>query len=539
MDAPKTSEVRQKFLPRAAHAREVDIGDENILRRLWRMWQRRRSRKAEALINGTLTSEASSSKGTIGIIIGLVLFSLAYYFTKAGAYDIKVVNSEAPTYVCINGTTCARASSGTSKLGLNACLMTCGAPSVVLFPKPTKAKFSAKLLNFLPADLIVLDENDLNVEHFRLLILESLYALHPKRSRLDSSENPFPSRFTSAKVMVKIKENGKDGRSDFFRVRIRPEKKRRGLIRADIEAASRFGLISAIETFVQMVTFDAVTETLQTFQDALIEDAPYLKHRGLLIDSSWDLVTAEDVEALVEAAAAIRFNSFHWFVNRETLNMIGSNRLKQLGAFSAEKGVVLMPQVASDECKFHDFEDVLKSFKSSEMIFVPWKASCFESRETLEALRSLRRAIKVGAEMNLNKIDALRTAEAEFDVIAIRGRSELVDSLAPFVNVSKLVLIDEAGASTTCDEDDIVDASLPESVFGGIIELPRRDFVGVFGGRWTPSMMRKAASLWTKDDASNPKSIEFHLRRMRSRGFAVSGLTPDLCLTNESFCKLE
>ena len=58
-----------------------------------------------------------------------------------------------------------------------------------------------------------------------------------------------------------------------------------------------------METLAQMISYDEMSDTLQIYETAHVEDSPSYSHRGVLLDTSRNFISKKvnSIEALPEA----------------------------------------------------------------------------------------------------------------------------------------------------------------------------------------------------------------------------------------------
>lgn len=81
-----------------------------------------------------------------------------------------------------------------------------------------------------------------------------------------------------------------------------------------ISAATIFGVRHGLETLGQLMTVDPCDVGLMLVKSARVEDRPYYRHRGLLLDTSRNYIPAKDIKRTLDGMAASKFNVWHWHV---------------------------------------------------------------------------------------------------------------------------------------------------------------------------------------------------------------------------------
>ena len=150
--------MKQAFLPKANHPTEVNLDDSKLCCYCFR---RRlvKSKDEDAVENAKKPKE--SGKGSIGIIVGLLLFSLVYYFSKDAPYQVEPVGGAQRVWICSDPAIgkCVKRTEDGFAGGLNRCLMTCGDKSIFLWPEVNGiVNLSNRVFNFLPSDVIIMKD---------------------------------------------------------------------------------------------------------------------------------------------------------------------------------------------------------------------------------------------------------------------------------------------------------------------------------------------------------------------------------------------
>ena len=193
--------------------------------------------------------------------------------------------------------------------GLAACKMTCD-PSGVIWPSPTEdVQLSRDLVHFLPHQLKVVaviapsEEVSNMVNRFVDIFREYLYLSHPDYE--GSYKSPFTeSPFTEGgSVSVSIKVESEDlslttDTDESYEVTV----SRAGTgshLEVKIAAATYYGARHGLETLSQMITYDDLSDTLQTYSSATVRDRPIFPHRGVLVDTSRNFMTVDVIKQII------------------------------------------------------------------------------------------------------------------------------------------------------------------------------------------------------------------------------------------------
>ena len=70
-----------------------------------------------------------------------------------------------------------------------------------------------------------------------------------------------------------------------------------------IDAENYFGLRHGIETLFQLIAFDDVKQKFVMVKDALVNDYPSFRHRGVLIDSSRNFMPMDTIKNVIRGMA--------------------------------------------------------------------------------------------------------------------------------------------------------------------------------------------------------------------------------------------
>ncbi|KAA0199791.1 hypothetical protein HAZT_HAZT005237 [Hyalella azteca] len=82
-----------------------------------------------------------------------------------------------------------------------------------------------------------------------------------------------------------------------------------------IEAITYFGARHGLETFSQLLNYDAENNCLQMINSlGRIYDEPFFRHRGLSLDTSRNYIPVKSIKKTIDAMAANKLNYFHWHI---------------------------------------------------------------------------------------------------------------------------------------------------------------------------------------------------------------------------------
>ena len=243
----------------------------------------------------------SSSKAEVG------QFSLPspWSYTCDRSNTSHLVTGHVVPYRCVR----VSSSSTSNVQGLAACKMTCD-PSGVIWPSPTEdVQLSRDLVHFLPHQLKVVaviapsEQVSNMVNRFVDIFREYLYLSHPDYE--GSYKSPFTeSPFTEGgSVSVSIKVESEDlslttDTDESYEVTV----SRAGTgshLEVKIAAATYYGARHGLETLSQMITYDDLSDTLQTYSSATVRDRPIFPHRGVLVDTSRNFMTVDVIKQII------------------------------------------------------------------------------------------------------------------------------------------------------------------------------------------------------------------------------------------------
>jgi hexosaminidase len=129
--------------------------------------------------------------------------------------------------------------------------------------------------------------------------------------------------------------------------------------KARLTAATPYGALRGIETFLQLVETDGGEAVVRS---ATIRDAPRFPWRGLLIDVSRHWMPVEVIKRNLDAMAAVKLNVLHWHLSEDQgfrveskrfprLHELGSDGLyytqdqvRDVVAYAADRGIRVVPE---------------------------------------------------------------------------------------------------------------------------------------------------------------------------------------------------
>jgi len=281
------------------------------------------------------------------------------------SYECDTSNSSYKTTGHLLAAQCVKvASSSAGKVqGLQACKMTCGAKGM-LWPAPTGlVQLSPDLVNFIPQDFRVVSVSAPSeavsnmINQFADVFKEYLYKMSPDYDgeyKNPFTETPFISGVTvQVSISVESEDLTLDTETDeSYSIAIQKSKStsRRAdtkdkieeaqAIHITISAKTYYGARHGLETLSQMISYDDLSDTLQTYSTAIVEDEPSFKHRGLLLDTSRNFMSKKVIKNIISGMSYDKLNVFHWHITDTHSFPFYSRRVPQLtlhGAYSPKK----------------------------------------------------------------------------------------------------------------------------------------------------------------------------------------------------------
>jgi len=236
--------------------------------------------------------------------------------------------------------------------GLNACKMTCSSRGN-LWPVPTgRVQVSRDLVKFLPQELRLVavtapsDQVNKWINQFADVFREYLYLMHPNYE--GGYKNPYEdqaflkSQAIKLTIAVESEDESLTGETDesyTIDIQKSPGKKGSGqdTVHVSIAAPTYFGARHGMETLGQMISYDDMSDTLQIYETAHVEDSPSYSHRGVLLDTSRNFISKKVIKQIISGMSYDKLNVFHWHITDTHSFPFYSRRVPQLtmhGAYS-------------------------------------------------------------------------------------------------------------------------------------------------------------------------------------------------------------
>lgn len=230
---------------------------------------------------------------------------------------------------------------------LPTCNMLCA--STQLWPQPTGPVSLATTAVPVRADMFTLQiiattSRDVTyhlTEAFALM-LEEFHALE------HTAESRHADLGAARAVTVRVAVNGSgDPRmrldtDESYKFQLKPAGS--GIV-VDISAHSFCGARHAFETLSQIIWLDPYAGSLLILEAATVVDAPKFSFRGLLLDTSRNFFSVDDIARTIDAMAACKLNTFHWHVSDSQsfpLKLASAPQLAQHGAYGP--GAIYTPE---------------------------------------------------------------------------------------------------------------------------------------------------------------------------------------------------
>merc|ERR1711892_424380 len=318
----------------------------------------------------------------LGLLAGAAQTEIASYsLPSPWSYECDTSNSSYTTTGHFIPAKCVKVPSSSSEKvqGLQACKMTCGSKGT-LWPAPTGlVQLSSDLVNFIPQNFRVVSvsapSEDVSnmINQFADVFKEYLFMMNPDYE--GGYKNPFTETpFINGKtVQVSISVENEDLTLDtetdetysiaIQRMSANELSKRNPADSCDPQKATKrpatkgkpeeaqgihitisgktyYGARHGLETLSQMISYDDLSDTLQTYSTAFVEDEPSFKHRGLLLDTSRNFMSKKVIKNIISGMSYDKLNVFHWHITDTHSFPFYSRRVPQLslhGAYSPKK----------------------------------------------------------------------------------------------------------------------------------------------------------------------------------------------------------
>lgn len=81
-----------------------------------------------------------------------------------------------------------------------------------------------------------------------------------------------------------------------------------------IEGETYLGLHNGVETLIQLIIYDDISNLALIPSALYIRDGPAYTYRGILLDTSRSYYTVESIKRLLKGMAYNKLNTFHWHI---------------------------------------------------------------------------------------------------------------------------------------------------------------------------------------------------------------------------------
>ncbi|XP_050674128.1 chitooligosaccharidolytic beta-N-acetylglucosaminidase isoform X2 [Leptidea sinapis] len=166
-------------------------------------------------------------------------------------------------------------------------------------------------------------------------------------------------------------------------------------INATITGRTFFGVRNGLETLSQLFVYDDLKNQLLLVRDVSITDQPVYPYRGILLDTARNYFSLQSIQAIIEAMAVVKLNTFHWhitdsqsfpFVSRRRPNLTRygaysprqiytREMIEEVVEFGLQRGVRVMPEFDAPAHVGEGWQNtnLTVCFKAE-----PWKSYCVE-----------------------------------------------------------------------------------------------------------------------------------------------------------------
>ncbi|CAG7836289.1 unnamed protein product [Allacma fusca] len=307
---------------------------------------------------GRRNSKARDSRGSRASLSGISTTAKSETTTKIPELVEKY---ESPwTWKCVDGSSCQRSLSNATeeKSTLNVCWLTCGQYGA-MWPFPTIQSHLGKgTLMFYPQSVEVTSIQGPSravksmMGYAGNVFLDHLFRMHPK----SEGQSAFPVTSGGKGIEHNVVTISLTAQSSETRISLNTNEKYSVVITSylegqgrhihvDVSAVTFFGVRHGLETLGQLIAFDDDNESLRIVSEAIIQDQPKFKYRGLMIDTSRNFIPIHYLKRMVDAMSYNKLNMLHWHITDTNSFPFYSKRVPQMtkyGAYSASQ--IYMPK---------------------------------------------------------------------------------------------------------------------------------------------------------------------------------------------------
>lgn len=117
-----------------------------------------------------------------------------------------------------------------------------------------------------------------------------------------------------------------------------------------IAADNYFGARHGIETLLQFIVWDEISNLHYVPSFLYIDDVPEFKHRGLMLDTSRNYYSVAAIKRLLDGMALNKLNIFHWHLTDSQSFPFKSKRYPQLSSYGAYSPSQVGPKYILSYC---------------------------------------------------------------------------------------------------------------------------------------------------------------------------------------------
>ena len=161
------------------------------------------------------------------------------------------------------------------------------------------------------------DDSDL-YDALQIIFFTKLYQEHPNCAST-SCNDPFLHvmstgyRISIHLIVPSLEESMLNlNTPESYELKILPPKTGTIIYVVEITANSYFGARHGLETLNQIITYDEITDSLQTYTSAHIVDVPKFPYRGVMIDTARNWISIDMMKKIIDGLSYNKLNILHW-----------------------------------------------------------------------------------------------------------------------------------------------------------------------------------------------------------------------------------
>jgi N-acetyl-beta-hexosaminidase len=233
------------------------------------------------------------------------------------------------TWKCLNQK-CVKVLLGNNeRISLNSCNMLCSQPAV--WPKPTSLQITNK-------DASVVDKTNISFEYFGQgpvkIMLQNVTDLFIK-----SLESLKPGNQSTSGIKLKINIILFDSNTDRLKLSTNESysltTKKENILTATISADNYFGARHGLETLLQLIWYDEVSDELKLLHDVSVQDSPKFPYRGVMVDTARNYFPISLLKKVLDGMAMSKLNVLHLHLTDAVSFPIVLPTIKQLADYGA------------------------------------------------------------------------------------------------------------------------------------------------------------------------------------------------------------